>query len=256
MNTYRKNSVLNQHRQKLLARKLKSILYIYIYPMSNASIGFWQVLLGTQAHVCMAVALPLADLCSTSCQKWGLFQYVFDILLQDSFFKPTLIVLKSFATVLAGAPDSLCTAAPKDSMNNNDQLLLEEVFLDQLCWCSSISGSMKQVSAAGRGYFWDDLQWLQNFKDDKGRFVGFSEVILIIRLWILNSSSKGFSMLRHRWHTALVVLVNLTGPKIPCCQPCFQTSLFLNRLECKSPVTFQRAVALLTALMEAVVEVA
>lgn len=221
--------------------------------MSNASIGFWQVLLGSQAHVCVAVALPLADIFSTSCWKWVSFQYVFDILLQDGFLKPTLIVLKSFATVLAGAPDSLCTAAPKDNTNNNDQLLLEEVFLDQLCWCSSISGSMKQVSAAGRGYFWDDLQWLQNFKDDKGRFVGFSEVILIIRLWILNSS-KGFSMLRHKWRTVLAVLVNLTEPKIPCCQPCCQTSLFLNRLECKSPVTFQRVVAVLT-LME-VVEVA
>lgn len=65
---------------------------------------------------------------------------------------------------------SLCTAALKDK-NDNDQLLLEEVFLDQLCWCSSISGFTKQVAAAGRGYFWDEPQWLQNFKDDKGSSV-------------------------------------------------------------------------------------
>lgn len=96
-------------------------------------------------------------------QNWVSFPYESDILLQDSFglFKPTLIVLQSFlSSLLAGAPARLCAAALKDNTNDTDQLLLQEAFLDQLCCCSSIPGSTKQVSAAGRGYFWDDLQWL------------------------------------------------------------------------------------------------
>lgn len=145
--------------------------------MTNASPGFWQV-----------NPSPCLPGCSTAPGR-GIFHqlptmgYVLDIMLQDSFgpFKPTLILLKSFPPLLAGAPDVLCTAAPKDNRTDTDQLLLIEVFLDQLCWCSPISGSMKQVSAAGRGYFWDDLQWLQNFKDDKRRFVSFSEEIVIKR---------------------------------------------------------------------------
>lgn len=180
--------------------------------MSNA--GFWQV-----------NPSPCLPGCSTAPGRgifhqlptMGSLQYKFDIMLQDSFglFKPTLIVLKSFPPLLAGAPDGLCTAAPKDNTTDTDQLLLEEVFLDQLCWCSPTSGSMKQVSAAERGYFWDDLQWLQNFKDDKWSFVGFSEEIVIKGFWISNSASEGFSMLRHRWRTVLAGLVSLTEPKTP-----------------------------------------
>lgn len=75
----RENNVLNQNRQKLSARKLMPILYLSISSLyipisiSNASTGLWQVFLGTQAQVCLAVALPPAETFSTTCPKWGLF---------------------------------------------------------------------------------------------------------------------------------------------------------------------------------------
>lgn len=163
-----------QPAQTEIIGKKADATFIFLCPAHPQGSG--QVLLGTQAHVCLGIALPLAEAFSIKCPKWGFsFQHIFDILLHDSFgiFKPTLIVRKSFPTVLAGAPDSLCTAAPKDNTNDTDQLLLEEVFLDQLCWCSSIPGSTKQVSAARRGYFWDDLQWAAEFQGWQGVFCGF-----------------------------------------------------------------------------------
>lgn len=87
--------------------------------------------LGTEGYVCVDATLPLGDTFFHRLSKVE-FQYIFDVSLPDGFrvSTPTLIVLRSFATVLAEAPVSLRTAVPKDNKNDNDQLLLEEVFLD------------------------------------------------------------------------------------------------------------------------------
>lgn len=104
-----------------------------------ASTGFWQVLLGTHVHVCHA---SLAN-----CEKWSFFLrcicFWHLVARQSQLFYTNLDSTETLCYSF-GRDISLYTAALKDNKNDNDQLLLEEVFLDQLHWCSSISDSQNK----------------------------------------------------------------------------------------------------------------
>lgn len=184
---------------------------------SIASTVFWQGPLGTQVHVCVSITLLLGDTFSTNCQKWSFFSrcvciwhlVVGQLQLFYTNFDSTEKLCYSF-----GRGISLCTAAPKDKKNDNDQLLLEEVFLDQPHWCSSICGFTKQVSAAGSRYkqiFLGCSNGCRISRMTKGFFF-FFVFLPITGLW-LQKVSNGFSMLRHKWCVVVVTLVNLMEPE-------------------------------------------
>lgn len=137
--------MLSKHRQKLWERKLMPSCFKKIHIYTKCIRRVLAGALGNQNTCLCGCNTASARHVFHKLPEVESLQYTFDNLLPEgfSFSTPTLIGLRSFATVLAEARVSLCTAAPKDNKNDNDQLLLEEVFLDQFCWCSSISGFMK-----------------------------------------------------------------------------------------------------------------
>lgn len=169
--------------------------YRYTYT-PIASTDFWQVPLGIQVHVCVSVTLPLGDAFSTNCQKWSFFSRCVciwhlvagQLQLFYTNFDSTEKLCYSFGRGIS-SPVYSWTKRQEEWQwpAASGRSFLGSASLVQLhLWIH------EQASAAGSRYFCVDLQWLQNFKDDKGLFFFFFVILLITGLWLFRKSAMTF----------------------------------------------------------------